>query len=454
MVNALNDVRFPSREEKLNQLQKIVDSQTFRTAEILKSFLKYVVEKSLEGHDSEVKEFTIASEVFGRKENYDPRIDSLVRVQATRLRTKLEEYYESEGKLDRIQVKLPKGHYVPTFDYAKSNNLLDDRQVVESSPLAHSTDHVKVPSQEWKWTAKTSLVLVLAGLTIFFGLLSYYYYSQLKQVEARESFEQPEINVKKSFGPFWGGFLDPANPLLIAYSNAVFEGNVIDGMKYWYPVDDFAENISPPSVSRAARPPVITDVYTGVGEVIGVHFLSDLFASAKKPCRVARSLLLTWEDLKTQDIIFLGGPPENILLRRLPQEQDFEFKMDRSQVKCPISLVFNRKVKKGEQQTYVPVIEGMSQSSVTKDYALVTLLKGIEPGRKILILAGNTTFGTQACVEYLTKAEQIKELVGHLNISSEPAHPKIPESFQVVLEVQINGSVPIRTSYVTHHVLN
>lgn len=454
MVNTLNDVKSPSREEKLDQLQKIVDSQTFRSAEILKSFLKYVVEKSLGGHDSEVKEFTIASEVFGRKENYDPRIDSLVRVQATRLRTKLEEYYESEGKQDKIYVKLPKGHYVPTFGYAKSNNFSDDRLVVESTPFTHSTDHVKFPSQDWKLTPKTSLLLVLSGLTIFFGFLSYYYYSQLKQIEVRESSYQPEINVQKSFGPFWGGFLDPANPLLIAYSNAVFKGNVIDGMKYWYPIDDFAENISPPSVSRAARPPVITDVYTGVGEVIGVHYLGDLFASAKKPCRVERSLLLTWEDLKTQDVIFLGGPPENIILRRLPQEQDFIFKMDRAQVKCPISLVFNRKVEKGEQETYVPILDGMSQSTVTKDFALITLLKGIESNRKILILAGNTTFGTQACVEYLTKAEQIKELVGHLNISSDPAHPKIPESFQVVLEVQINGSVPIRTSYVTHHVLN
>ena len=64
----------------------------------------------------QLKEYTIATEVFGRRSDYDPRIDSVVRVQAGRLRTKLQEYYTAEGKNDQIVIDLPKGHYHPVFN--------------------------------------------------------------------------------------------------------------------------------------------------------------------------------------------------------------------------------------------------------------------------------------------------------------------------------------------------
>ena len=115
MVNTLKGLGLPSREEKLAQLERIVTSRSFQWAEILKSFLRFVVSKSVDGLESELKEYTIATEVFGRKEDYDPRIDSLVRVQAARLRSKLEEYYSHEGKLDQVRIQLPKGHYLPLF---------------------------------------------------------------------------------------------------------------------------------------------------------------------------------------------------------------------------------------------------------------------------------------------------------------------------------------------------
>ena len=85
-------------------MEKILSNHVFHGAETLKSFLRFVVKKSLEGQDSELKEYTIATEVFGRSENYDPRIDSLVRVQAARLRSKLEEYYASDGNADKVWV--------------------------------------------------------------------------------------------------------------------------------------------------------------------------------------------------------------------------------------------------------------------------------------------------------------------------------------------------------------
>ncbi|HWS87786.1 MAG TPA: hypothetical protein VN282_12520, partial [Pyrinomonadaceae bacterium] len=108
------------REQKLAQLEKLLRSRTLQNSESLKAFLRYVVEKTVDDEGALLKEYTIATEVFGRNTDYDPRIDSVVRVQAGRLRTKLQEYYTTEGKADPVIIDLPKGHYHPVFVCARA----------------------------------------------------------------------------------------------------------------------------------------------------------------------------------------------------------------------------------------------------------------------------------------------------------------------------------------------
>ena len=69
----------------------------------------------------------------------------------------------------------------------------------------------------------------------------------------------------------------------------------------------------------------------------------------------------------------------------------------------------------------------------------------------VLILAGITTHGTQAAVEYVTKPDYIRDLVKNLNTAPAGGPPKLPISFQVLVRVKVNGGVPVQVSYVTHH---
>src|SRR5918992_1908202 len=108
------------KEEKLEHLEKVLHSRTLQNSESLKAFLRFVVEKAVDDQEAQLKEYTIATEVFGRDSDYDPRIDSVVRVQAGRLRTKLQEYYTTEGKADPVVIDLPKGHYHPVFVRARA----------------------------------------------------------------------------------------------------------------------------------------------------------------------------------------------------------------------------------------------------------------------------------------------------------------------------------------------
>lgn len=111
----------PSEEAALReQLAKIVSSSRFRDSARMTAFLTYVVEKTLDGQQDQIKETSIGIEVYDRGESFDPQTDSIVRVEASRLRSKLRDYYLDEGRDDTWRINLPKGAYVPEFNQPES----------------------------------------------------------------------------------------------------------------------------------------------------------------------------------------------------------------------------------------------------------------------------------------------------------------------------------------------
>ncbi len=94
-------------------VEKIVTSPGFQQSLRMKDFLCFVIEEVLAGRGERVKEYTVAQEVFQKDETFDPKTSSIVRVEASRLRSKLKQYYECEGQADPIRLEIPKGSYVP-----------------------------------------------------------------------------------------------------------------------------------------------------------------------------------------------------------------------------------------------------------------------------------------------------------------------------------------------------
>lgn len=97
------------------ELERVLSSSGFARNERLSRFLRFVVGRHLEGRDEEIKESLIAVEVFGRRPDYDPKQDSIVRTEAGRLRARLIEYYAGEGNGDPVVIEVPKGGYTPVF---------------------------------------------------------------------------------------------------------------------------------------------------------------------------------------------------------------------------------------------------------------------------------------------------------------------------------------------------
>lgn len=104
-----------SSEEAREALGRVLGSAHFRHLTQLSAFLAFVVNRTLEGREREIKGYTIAVEALGRPENFDPLVDPIVRVEAGRLRKALDDYYAAEGRDDPVRIEIPRGAYIPLF---------------------------------------------------------------------------------------------------------------------------------------------------------------------------------------------------------------------------------------------------------------------------------------------------------------------------------------------------
>jgi tetratricopeptide (TPR) repeat protein len=127
----------PSAQEIRAALDRVVASDVMRSSPQLTAFLRFVVDAVLEGNSDRIKGYVIALEVLKRGATFNPQIDPIVRVEATRLRRTLERYYAGEGAQDPIVIALPRGTYVPTFTRRaamRSDDAAVESTVVETLP--------------------------------------------------------------------------------------------------------------------------------------------------------------------------------------------------------------------------------------------------------------------------------------------------------------------------------
>lgn len=100
--------------QALQHLEQVLASATFSGARNQQRLLRFLVERLVQGDAAHLKEYTLGVEVFGRGADFDPRLDPIVRVEASRLRSRLHKYYETEGQSSALCIDLPRGGYVPT----------------------------------------------------------------------------------------------------------------------------------------------------------------------------------------------------------------------------------------------------------------------------------------------------------------------------------------------------
>ena len=144
----------PSTESIRQELARVLSSKPFATAARSSRFLSYAIEKTLAGERDGIKELVLGIEVFDRAADFDPKADTIVRVEAGKLRKRLQDYYDSDGIGDPLRIEIPKGSYVPRF------------QVRGEEPAAPLSP-VPVRSARWWWkSAAAGLIAVFTFIAL------------------------------------------------------------------------------------------------------------------------------------------------------------------------------------------------------------------------------------------------------------------------------------------------
>lgn len=147
----------PCAELVREELQRILASRGFAAAARLRRFLTYVVEQTLADRHDAIKELILGIEVFDRPSDFDPRTDTIVRVEARELRKRLQEYYDAEGVASAVRIQIPKGAYVPKF--------LAREQVAAATPRWGTA-----PSLRPRYAAGLLALALLAGGAAYWGI--------------------------------------------------------------------------------------------------------------------------------------------------------------------------------------------------------------------------------------------------------------------------------------------
>lgn len=352
-------------EKIREELNRVLASADFSASAQLSRFLRYAVESYIAGETDRLKESAIGVAVFNRAPGYDPKTDPIVRVEARRLRAKLETYYSGPGMLDEMRISLPKGAYCPSFEILESP--------VPEPIVAELPAPPAARNKPWRWVIGTGIAV--SGVLLLLAR------------------PEPAVHI------FWKSLLQGDKPALLvpADSGLVMMQDLTDQSVR---LQDY---ITGEYRGRSAKAGTAAGFgnrrYTSIADLdFAVGLAGRPEATGHTPrTRYARDVRV--DDLKNVSVILLGAKHSNPWVELFEKEATFRLDHDEAGKQFRI---FNTAPQAGERQIYNDLPPDLNHV-----YGIITFHRNREASGYALLVAGTSVAGTESAADFVLADHKI-----------------------------------------------
>jgi hypothetical protein len=437
----VNGDSLPFDEEKqaavFAELKKIIESEPFRTSKRSRQFLTYVVQQTLEGRGSLLKERTIGADVFDRSPEAITPENSVVRKQAGELRRRLDQYYQDAVDAPEespVRILLPLGSYVPEFCFrctlpsdTETTSQPAEEKTILPAQIEVSSAHPVEHHHRWIWAV--SLLLVSA---LCFGLWAY----------RRQNAPYPQ------FTRFWEPVTASPESVVVCLAKPVvylpsreFYRRYSDSHGHNFGLEWQRLNQRLPKdldmTPSWADMQVQEDYGIARGDADAAFKIATLFGRMGKSSQLRIGEDCSLADLRSAPVTLIGAYNNRWTIEMM-STLHFKFSEDHGstfiQEQVPSGRVWRAEWKASERSSQWG---NATEQQPATDFAIVSRLKNSQTGQYLTIVAGLTGPGTQAAAEFVSSPEELDQALGQISTGWEN------KNLQMVLRVPVpNGITP------------
>jgi hypothetical protein len=377
--------------ERYALLQRILWSRQFERSERLRSFLEFVTTRVLTDPDIEVHEQEIGHQVFDRHPDYDTASDNIVRVTASQVRKKLEEYFKAEGSSEPIVLDIPKGRYTPTF---------------REQPPQESVQILDLPPRLWRVRLKEIFFLRTVVLVLFLALAFCVGLVVKRQSAATLEVKTPALT------SLWSNLFSTLRPTSIVVSDSSLslyedligrELSLADYLAAHRQGED-PSLASNPVLSRFARLTFGRGL-TSRASTSTVYRIAELKNHAPAGLLIERPNDFNMNAIKFGNVVLLGSPRANPWVELIENKLNFRYVYDQV---SHYSAFQNHAPRAGEAVSF--------PTDSKTSYCRIAYLPNLSGNGSILNIAGTETEGTEGGGEYITSEKTLEQLRQRLGV--------------------------------------
>lgn len=428
----------PSVDLRWEAVQRVAASTSFQRSPRLRELLLYICERSVQNRPGELREQQIGCGVFGRKSDYNPGEDNIVRVEIRQLRKRLQEYFASEGKDDPYEILIPKGAYVPVIEpRSKPPELPDPAPDTAIASIAPATP--QRPLVEFKWAYLT----VIAVLAVACTWMWWENHKMQQQVAA-------VVHAAPDRGPLWPLlFNKDQETLIVCADSAIVVAQTM--LHRSVSLEEYLAHDPPgkPAIWGADSNSFVQSLIHGrrwqITDITDARLIQRLGRLNhdhwdKVSVRLARTTQV--QDFKNGNSILLGSIRSNLWNNLFEPALNFHFDYDEH---ARTAFIRNRAPRAGEQPLYLAAPPGESGES----YSIVALVPNLRHTGNVLIIAGTTGESTEAAGEFVMNNVTSSALLSKLTKQNKDRMPY----FEVLLKSGTLSGVAKNAEVVADRVL-